>query len=102
MFKVKMNVKQTQKPQHLDRSFARHQATDSVLSNKRQKTSRQLHDEITQTLVAINLRLLTLKRSVKTNSENLKKEIAETQRLVQQSKKPIHRLAQKILAKHET
>ncbi len=79
--------------------------TRGILSQQkagRNQTNRQLHDEITQTLVAINLRLLTLKKSIRTNSEILKKEIAETQRLVRQSKKPIYRLAHKILLNHET
>lgn len=70
--------------------------------SERQMLNRRIHDEITQTLVAINLRLLTMKKSVKDNTENLKKQIADTQRLVQQSRKPIYRLARKIIVNHET
>ena len=70
--------------------------------SERQMLNRRIHDEITQTLVAINLRLLTMKKSVKDNTESLKKQIADTQRLVQQSKKPIYRLARKIIVNHET
>ena len=69
---------------------------------KRQITNRQIHDEITQTLIAINLRLLTMKKSVKDNTDSLKKQIADTQRLVQQSRKPIYQLARKIIVNHET
>lgn len=79
--------------------------TREILKNQEnvhRKTSHKLHDEIAQTLLAINLRLLTLKKSSKTTTEKLKKEIAETQRLVQKSKKPIRRVAHKINVYHET
>ena len=74
----------------------------SAQEDERQKTSRQLHDEIAQTLLAINVRLLTLKKAAKANTENLKKEIAETQRLVKQSVKTIQRLAHEFGVHHET
>jgi signal transduction histidine kinase len=67
----------------------------------RLEANRRIHDEITQTLIAINLRLLAMKKSVKDNTDNLKKQIADTQRLVKQSRKPIYRLAHKILVNHE-
>jgi signal transduction histidine kinase len=73
----------------------------SAQEEERQKSSHQLHDEIAQTLVAINLRLLTLKTSAKANTENLQKEIAETQRLVQQSVKTMYRLAHELGVDHE-
>ena len=74
----------------------RHQMREilSAQEDERRETSRQLHDEIAQTLLAINLRLLTLKTSAKAKTEGLEKEIAETQRLVGQSVKTMHRLAQ--------
>ena len=59
----------------------------SVQESERSKTSRQLHDEIAQTLIAIDLRLLTLKKAAKSNTDNLKKEIANTQRMVKESVK---------------
>lgn len=62
------------------------QLTCEILSaqeDKRQKTSRQLHDEIAQVLIAIDLRLLTLKKAARAGTANLKKEIANTQQLVQ-------------------
>ncbi len=74
----------------------------SAQEDERQQHSRQLHDEIAQTLVAINLRLLTLKTSAKANTENLEKDVAETQRLVQQSAKTMHRLAHEFSGDHET
>jgi len=63
--------------------------------------SRRLHDEIAQALLAINLRLLTLKMSAKSSSERLKREIAETQRMVKQTVKTIRRLADEVDHYHE-
>jgi len=56
----------------------------SAQENERRKVSNQLHKDIAQTLLAINLRLLTLKTSTKANAESLKKEIVNTQRMVEQ------------------
>jgi signal transduction histidine kinase len=64
-------------------------------------TSRRLQDEIAQTLLAINVRLLTWKSSARTNMENLEKEIAATQRLVKQSAGMIRRVARELGVQHE-
>ncbi len=64
----------------------------SANEEQRQKTSLQLQNEIVQLLVAIHVRLLTLKKAAKANTDSLKKEIAETQRLVTQSVQTIQRL----------
>lgn len=77
------------------REHLRH-LTHEILSaqeDERQKISHQLHDEIAQTLLGINVRLLTLKNTAKANTAGLKKEIASTQRLVKQSLKTINRFA---------
>lgn len=50
---------------------------------ERKQLSRGLRDEIAQTLLGINVRLLSLKKAAKGDTTNLKKEIARTQRLVQ-------------------
>src|SRR6266540_1702520 len=42
---------------------------------ERKKISRELHDEIAQTLLGINVRLLTLKNAAKGNTAKLRKEI---------------------------
>ena len=65
----------------------------SAQEDERQTTSRRLHDEIAQTLLGIHVRLLTLKKAAKANTGNIKKEIADTQRLVMESVKTIHRAA---------
>jgi signal transduction histidine kinase len=68
------------------------QLTRQILSaheDKRRKISRELHDEIAQTLLGINVRLLALKNEATINSKGLKKEIANTRRLVEKSKKTL-------------
>lgn len=73
----------------------------SADEDKRQQASYQLQNEIAQILVAIHVRLLTLKEAARANTENLKKEIAETQRLVKQSIQTIQRLANENGVHHE-
>ncbi len=65
----------------------------SAQEDKRKKISRDLHDEIAQTLLGINVRLLTLKKEAAIDASDLKKEIASTQRLVDKSVKSINRFA---------
>ena len=65
----------------------------SAQEDERQKISSQLHDEIAQTLLAINVRLLTLNNLARTNAVSLKKEIADTQQLVEKSVAIVHRFA---------
>ncbi len=75
------------------------QLTRQILSaheDKRTKISRELHDEIAQTLLGINVRLLALKNEATTNVKGLKKEIANTQRLVDKSKKTLKRFADEL------
>jgi signal transduction histidine kinase len=86
------------------REHLRH-LTHEILSaqeDERQKISRQLHDEIAQTLLGINVRLLTLKNAAQANAAGLKKEIASTQRLVKQSVLTINQFAHEFGLHHET
>ena len=72
------------------------QLTHQVLAaqeNERKKISRELQDEIAQTLLGINVRLLTLKQEARSNSKGLKNEIASTQQLVLKSAKSVRRAA---------
>jgi len=72
------------------------QLTHQVLAaqeDERKKISRELQDEIAQTLLGINVRLLTLKKEARTNTKGLKNEIASTQRLVLKSAKSVRRVA---------
>ena len=68
----------------------------SAQEAERQKISRELRDEVAQTLLAINVRLLTLKKAAKGNRATLQKEIANTQRLVQASVQSINQFAHEL------
>jgi signal transduction histidine kinase len=69
--------------------------------DKRKKISRDLQDEIAQTLLGINVRLLTLKKEAGDNAQGFQKEIASTQRLVDKSVKSIQRFAREFGKHHE-
>lgn len=70
--------------------------TQQILSaqeDKRKKIGHHLQDEIAQTLLGINVRLLTLKQGAGRDAKSLQKEIASTQRLVDMSVKTIGQFA---------
>jgi signal transduction histidine kinase len=72
------------------------QLTHQVLAtqeDERRKISRELQNEVAQTLLGINVRLLSLKQEARTNTTGLKNEIASTQRLVAESAKSVRRAA---------
>jgi len=75
-----------------------HKTRNQLLTkeNANHYASLQLQNEVAQTLLAIHLRLLTLKTSTETSMERLKKEIAANQSLVKQSAGTIQRLAREI------
>ena len=64
--------------------------------DKRKKISRGLQDEIAQTLLGINVHLLTLKKEAAVNAKGFKKDIASTQRLVGESIQSINRFAREL------
>ncbi|HLP77412.1 MAG TPA: hypothetical protein VK327_10900 [Candidatus Paceibacterota bacterium] len=64
--------------------------------DKRRKLSSSLQNEIAQTLLGINVRLLTLKRETAFNATGFKKDIAGTQRLVKQSIQSINQFAHEL------
>lgn len=65
----------------------------AATESERKKMSRQLNDEIAQTLMGINIRLLTLKHEATANSANLTEEIETTQHLIEDCVILINRLA---------
>ena len=73
----------------------------SIQEETRRKTSCQLHDEISQTLIAIDLRLLMLKKAARASTASLKKEIANTQRLVEESVTRINQFARELGIQHK-
>jgi signal transduction histidine kinase len=60
---------------------------------ERRQISRELQDEVAQTLLGINVRLHSLKREARGNTKGLKNEIASTQRLVVKSAQSVRRVA---------
>ena len=69
---------------------------------ERKTTGQKLRDDTAQLLLAIQIRLLALNSAVTANSEHLKKEVAETQRIVKQSLRTFRRLAIRSEVDHET
>jgi signal transduction histidine kinase len=72
------------------------QLTHQVLAaqeEERKKISHELQDEIAQTLLGINVRLISLKKEAKVNTKGLKNEIASTQRLVVKSARSVRKAA---------
>ena len=61
--------------------------------DERRKMSIELQNEIAQTLLGINARLLSLKQEARINTHGLKNEIAATQRLVVKSARSVRRIA---------
>jgi signal transduction histidine kinase len=60
---------------------------------ERKEISRELHDEVVQTLVGINVQLGTLTKGASVGLHTLKERIAQTQRLVANSVNAVHRFA---------
>jgi signal transduction histidine kinase len=65
----------------------------SVQEEERKMISRELHDEIAQTLTGINVRLASLKTEATFNNKGLQEKISSTQRLVEKSVDIVHRFA---------
>lgn len=73
----------------------------AMQEDKRKKLSHELRDEIAQTLLGINVRLLTLKKGASLHAKSLEKEVASTQRVVDMSVETIERFAREIGRHHE-
>jgi signal transduction histidine kinase len=65
----------------------------SVQEDERKMISRELHDQIAQTLTGINVRLASLKADSMRNTTGLQRKISNTQRLVEKSVDIVHRFA---------
>ena len=64
--------------------------------DERKEISRELHDEIAQTLAGINIHLASLNLEAAINAKGLSKKITNTQRLVERSVKIVHRFAREL------
>ncbi|MDX2109147.1 MAG: sensor histidine kinase [Verrucomicrobiota bacterium] len=65
----------------------------SVQEDERKEISRELHDEVVQTLVGVNVELAALSKGASIGSHLLQSKIARTQKLVEKSVKAVHRFA---------
>jgi signal transduction histidine kinase len=76
----------------------RHLARQILLAQEeeRKQISRELHDEIAQTLAGINVYLAALKVESTVNSKTLGRNIARTQKLVEKSVDIVHRFAREL------
>ena len=68
----------------------------SALEEERKEISRELHDEIAQTLTGINVHLATLITEATLDTKGLTKKIVRTQRLVENSVNIVHRFAREL------
>jgi signal transduction histidine kinase len=65
----------------------------SAQEEERKEISRELHDEIVQTLTGINVQLASLKIAADVSKESITKNISYTQRLVEKSVDIVHKFA---------
>ena len=67
-----------------------------VQEEERKHISRELHDEVGQSLTAINTNLTMLQRNGTVDSALLKKKVADTQTLLAQTMETVHRFAREL------
>lgn len=79
-----------QKLRHLTRQILHAQ------ENERREISRELHDEVVQTLVGINVQLAALGKAASNGIQPLRARIALTQRLVEKSVNAVHQFAREL------
>jgi signal transduction histidine kinase len=76
----------------------RHLSRQLLLAQEeeRKRISRELHDEIAQTLTGINVRLAALKTGAARNTKGLQNKISSAQRMVEKSVDIVHRFAREL------
>lgn len=78
---------------------AKHSLSERILhvqEEERKRISRELHDELGQSLMAISMNLEMLKRSAGEQNETLKTKFADIHQLVQQTMDTVHRFAREL------
>ncbi len=70
--------------------------TLQVQEDERKRISRELHDDITQTLVNINVQLESLSQAAEISAKELRDKITRTRRVVEKSVSIVHQFAQEL------
>lgn len=76
-----------------------HELTRQIISaqeEERKEISRELHDEVVQTLVGINVQLSALSNGIPAVLNTFRAKVARTQHLVESSVKAVHRFARQL------
>jgi two-component system sensor histidine kinase DegS len=68
----------------------------STQEDERKRISRELHDVVAQTLAGINVRLTALKQDAAIKPQDLARNLARAQKLVEQSATVVHRFAREL------
>lgn len=68
----------------------------SAQEDERKKISRELHDEVVQALVGINVALSALGKDAAVGARTLRRKIVSTQRLIEHSVSAVHRFAREL------
>ena len=96
--KSQHHYRQLLEQSHLQQEQLRRLSHQILLTQEeeRKHISRELHDEISQILTGINVRLAALKMEAMADAGELKRKIARTQRLVERSVAAVHRFAMEL------
>jgi signal transduction histidine kinase len=91
-------LKKSETEARLMQEQLRHLSHQLLLTQEeeRKRISRELHDEIVQTLVGINVHLTSLTVKDPVDVKNLRSKITRTQRLVEKSVEIVHRFAREL------
>ncbi len=98
VIKVKEQYRQLLLQSHVMQKKLRRMTHQIILAQEeeRKEISRELHDEVVQTLVGINVQLSALGKGASVGLHALKEKIALTQRLVENSVNAVHRFAREL------
>jgi len=96
--KGQQHYRQLMKQSQLMNEQLRHLSRQILLAQEeeRKEISRELHDDIAQTLNGINVHLEALAKEALANTQGLKQKINRTQRLVARSVNIVHRFAREL------